>query len=293
VIAPLLRRRALLAPPSRAGLLLAFVAGAMCFLATLALSAHGAADRIAASWASSLGSAATVRIPAPEGRDAAGQRVAAALAVLEAVGLTDARVLSEAETAALAAPWLGPGVSPSALPLPVLIAVTPGAEPPDAAAVRAALADATPGAVYDDHGRWRAQLGRMAGSLADIALASAALALATLAAMVAAATRAALAGAEATTRTLRLLGARDGRIASAFDRPLALRALLGGAAGAAAASLTTLIMPGAALMEGLGVAASPAAGPELWAALAAPILAGLLAYATARATTLLMLRRAP
>jgi cell division transport system permease protein len=286
-----LKKRAPLAPPTQAGRLVAFVAAAMCFLATLALAANVVAGRVAGAWEGRLAESATVRIPAPEGRDAARPLVDAALSALDGSGLAGATVLSAAETAALTAPWLGPGVDAAALPLPVLIAVTPGPRAPSAETVRAALAASAPGAVYDDHGVWRARLQGAADRLAAIAGWSAALAFATLAAMVAVATRASLAAAAGTARTLRLLGAEDMKIAAMFDRPLAVAALTGGAVGSAAAALVLVSAPAEGLADGLGIAPDPAAGAGLWAALAAPLAACAVAYATALGSTLLLLRR--
>ena len=112
--------------------------------------------------------------------------------------------------------------------------------------------------------------------------------------MVAAATRASLAAAARMALTLRMLGAEDGRIASVFDRPVALRALAGGALGAGAAALALLAAPLSEAQAALGLSAAPdpAAGAALWGALAAPPIAAAIAYATARLSALAILRRA-
>jgi cell division transport system permease protein len=116
---------------------------------------------------------------------------------------------------------------------------------------------------------------------------------AALAAMVVTAARASLSGAAATVRTLRLIGAQDGFIARAFDRPIALRALAGGAAGAAAAALSLWIVPPLGLAEGLGAGAAAAWRPSLTLIAGAPLASAALAFAAARVAILVILRREP
>ena len=81
---------------------------AMSFLAVLAVAAGLAADRLAASWRSDLGGAATVRVIAPKAEMEA--RITDALVVLSAApGVASARLLTDAELQALIEPWLGQG----------------------------------------------------------------------------------------------------------------------------------------------------------------------------------------
>jgi cell division transport system permease protein len=283
-------RRGALAPRSAAPYLVAVVSGAMCFLAVLALEAGAAAGRIAGAWTAGFEGVATVRVPAPEGR-AAAERLAlsAVAAVAAAPGVAEARVISTEETAALAAPWLGAGVDLATLPAPILIDLRlgPGF---DAPAIQARLDEAAPGARLDDHAAWRAPLERAGAAFRRLAHWSVALMVAALVAMVAAAARASLAGAASTVRTLRLIGARDGFVASVFDRPIALRALAGGAIGGPAGVAAVLALPALGVAEALG-AASAAADPALWPALAAPLASAVVAWVTARLAVLAILRR--
>lgn len=285
------RRPGPIAPHGAAPYLVAAVSGAMCFLAVCALEAASGAGRVSGAWSDGMAGAATVRVPAPEGRSAAAPLAVAALATLaDAPGVAAARLLDADEMAALVAPWLGAGLDPSALPLPLMIEVTLADPPPTAASVQARLDAAAPGALYDDHAAWRAPLERAAAAFRRLAFWSVGLMGLALAAMVAAAAHASIAGAAATVRTLRLIGARDAYVARAFERPIVLRALIGGAVGAPAAALALAMAP---LDLGAGLGVAEAWSPQLAPVVAAPLACGALAWLTARLSILAMLRRAP
>jgi cell division transport system permease protein len=290
-------RRAPLAPRSSAPFLVAGVSGAMCFLAVCALEAGAGAARVSGAWTDGLSGAATVRVPAPEGRAAAEPAAAAALAALEAApGVEGARLMTEDEVRDLVGAWLGGGGADALLAAeaaPLMIDVALSDPPPDRQTVQAALDLTAPGAVYDDHAAWREPLDRAAAAFRRLSFWSIGLMALALAAMVVTAARASLSGASATVRTLRLIGASDPFIARAFDRPIALRALAGGAVGAAAAALALAAAPPLGLTEGLGAAAAAAWRPDLAIAAGTPIASAVLAYATARAAILLILRREP
>jgi cell division transport system permease protein len=283
------RRAGALAPRSAAPYLVAVVSGAMCFLAVLALEAGQGAARVAGAWSGALEGAATVRVPAPEGRAAAEGAALAALAVIAtAPGVESARVIPAEEAASLAAPWLGPDLDLAQLPAPILIDLRLAPDGFDAAALRSGLAVAAPGATLDDHGAWRAGVERAAAAFRRLAWWSVGLMAVALVAMVAAAARASLAGAASTVRTLRLVGAEDGFVASVFDRPIALRALAGGAIGGPAGALAVAALPAVGLAAAFG--ASTGGGPALWPVIVAPLAAAAVAYAAARLSVLALLR---
>lgn len=278
---------------------MAAVCAAMCFLAVVALEAAAGAARVAEAWTDGLSGAATVRVPAPDGREAAEPVALAAEAALAATeGVVSARLLSVEDMAALTAPWLGPEAADllGDAPAPLLIDVALRRPPPDPAQVQARLNAAAPGAVYDDHAAWRAPLADAATAFRRLAFWCVGLMGAALAAMVALAARASLSGAASTVRTLRLNGARDGFIAAAFERPIALRALVGGAVGAAAAVLALSAAPALGLADALGAPAAAFAPPGrdlpgLAALALTPVAAAALAFATARMAILAMLAR--
>ncbi|MEM8577294.1 MAG: FtsX-like permease family protein, partial [Pseudomonadota bacterium] len=210
---------------------------------------------------------------------------AAALAVLQTTtGVAGARALSDAEQAALLTPWFGDGVDLARLPVPRLIEVTlkrgGGFDP---AGLRNRLAAEVPGAVLDDHGRWRAPLVQAAWRLRTLGWLSLALIGAAVAAMVTLAAGAALAANAQVIAVLRLVGATDGYIAQAFIRRFTLRALAGAAAG------TALGLAAVALLPGGGAQAGVLTGLRLsgwgWAAplLIPPLSAAVALLATARA----------
>ena len=140
-----------------------FSAGAMAFLAVFALALSLATGRLAERWGDELARTATVRISAPEAQMAA--QTAAALRVLETTtGVARARALDDAEQAALLEPWFGPDLPIDNCPSR-LIEVIETAEGFDADGLRLRLQAEVPGAVLDDHTRWRAPLVRAADRL--------------------------------------------------------------------------------------------------------------------------------
>ena len=134
-----------------------FAAGAMAFLAVFALALSVSTGRLAARWEAELNSSVTIRISAPA--DQVEAQTSAVLKVLDqTAGVASARALEPDEQRALLAPWFGPDVPLKELPLPRLVDVLQSPEGLDAAGLRLRLAAEAPGAVLDDHSRWRAPL---------------------------------------------------------------------------------------------------------------------------------------
>ncbi len=232
-----------------------FVSGAMAFLAVFALALSMASGRLADRWASELARSATLRISAPADQRAA--RTQAVLAILgQTPGVASARALSAAEQADLLAPWFGPDLPLEHLPVPQLIEVVAADPAYDAAGLRLRLDGEVPGAVLDDHTRWRAPLVDAAHSLRRLGLISILLIGAAMAAMITLAARASLAANAQVIEVLRLVGALDRYIAQAFVRRFTLRALLGAGAGMALGMLGVALLPSAGdaggFLTGLG-----------------------------------------
>lgn len=231
--------------------LTALSAMAMAFLAVLALAAGLAADRLAAEWQDDLAGAATVRIPGLAADEAA--ETAEVEEILRTTpGIAAARALSDAEQRALLAPWFGPDLPLGDLPVPRLVEVEITGRGPDAAALQRRLDIEVPGAVYDDHGRWREPLAEAAAGLRRLAIGAMIAVVLAACAMVALAARATLAGNVEVIRTVRLVGGEDRFIAGAFIRRIAARAFLGAAAGALIALLLVGALPdlaGTALLD--------------------------------------------
>ncbi len=262
-------------------------AAAMAVLAVFAMAASFAAGQVAARWSEALARTATVRVSAPAGQLEA--QAAAALEVLRTTpGVASARRLTRAEEEALLAPWLGADLPLDALPVPALIEVVEAPGGLDAPGLSARLAGEAPGAVFDDHTRWRAPLVEAAGRLRAMGLVALALIGGAMAAMVALAAQSALAANAGVIATLRLVGARDAWIARAFVRRFTLRALGGALAGTAAGMAAVAALPrggGDGLLAGLGFR-----GAEWLWPLAIPLAAAAVAFAATRFAAFRVLR---
>jgi cell division transport system permease protein len=232
-----------------------FSAGAMAFLAVFALALSLATGRLADRWSAELARTATVRISAPAGQMEA--QTQAVLKVLETTrGIQSARVLSNAEQRKLLEPWFGPDLPLDTLPVPRLIEVIEDRQGPDVEGLRLRLAAEAPGAVFDDHTRWRQPLVNAATRLRLLAVVATVLIALSTAAMITLAANAALAANATVISVLRLVGARDTYIARAFVRRFTLRAFWGALVGTLAAMLGVLLLPSAAeegaFLTGLG-----------------------------------------
>ncbi len=219
-----------------------FAAAAMAFLAVCALALALTAGRVADQWSDDLSHSATLRISGPAEQQQ--EQTEAALIILqETPGVANARLLSDQEQAALLAPWLGSDLPLADLPFPRLIEVQSDQTGYDTEALQQRLTDELPGAVLDDHSRWRAPLVEAAQGLQRLGLVSLLLIGGTLAATVTLAARAALAANTQVIEVLRLVGAQDRFVIHAFVRRLTLRALLGSGAGMALGVLAVLLLP--------------------------------------------------
>ncbi|MEC3859824.1 FtsX-like permease family protein [Mesobacterium sp. TK19101] len=218
-------------------------AAAMAFLAVFALALSLAAGRIASRWGDELARSSTIRISAPA--EEADAQTAAAIRVLETTpGILSARALSDAEQQALLEPWFGPDIPIADLPVPRLIEVVETEDGYDGVGLRLRLSAEVPGAVLDDHSRWRRPLVTSAARLRLLGWVSILLIAAATAAMVTLAAHAALAANAKVITVLRLVGATDNYIAGAFVRRFTLRALTGAAVGAVLAVVAVLLLPG-------------------------------------------------
>ncbi|WP_159089123.1 ABC transporter permease [Tateyamaria sp. Alg231-49] len=219
-----------------------FASGAMAFLAVFALALSLASGRLAQRWGDELAGTATIRIVAPQ--DQRAEQTAAALNVLETTpGVASARALTDAEQQALLAPWFGSDLPLDTLPVPRLIEIFTTGQSFDATGLRLRLAAEVPGAVLDDHGRWRAPLVAAAQRLRFLGWLAAGLILAAVASMVTLAANAALAANAQVVAVLRLVGATDSYIAQAFVRRFTWRALVGSTVGVALGIAAVWVLP--------------------------------------------------
>lgn len=276
-------------PPSgHTAWLTSFTAGAMAFLAVFALALSLAAGRLADRWSDALERTATVRLSAPE--DQIDLQTKAVLAILSTTpGIATARAMTDDEQRALLEPWFGPDLPIDALPLPRLIELTESGSGYDGEGLRQRLAAEAPGAVLDDHTRWRRPLAVAAARLRLLGLLSIALIGTATAAMITLAANSALAANAQVVKVLRLVGARDSYIARAFVRRFTLRALSGAAAGTAAGMIGVALLPSTdsagGFLTGLGFQGASWLYP-----LILPPLAAMVAFAATRASAFRKLR---
>jgi len=258
-----------------------FTSGAMAFLAVFALALSMASGRLADRWGEELAKSVTVRISAP--LEQVERQTKAAVRVLETTaGIATVRVLNTAEQQALLAPWFGPDVPIDDLPIPKLIEVIETDDGFDAAGLRLRLQAEAPGAVLDDHTRWRKPLTVAAGRLRALGWVSIAIIGGATAAMITLAANAALAANLQVIRVLRLIGATDGYIARAFVRRFTLRALGGALIGTIIGMGAILMLPQATgdriFLTGLGFQQA-----QWFMPLIIPVLAGIVAFFATRA----------
>jgi cell division transport system permease protein len=257
-----------------------FSAGVMAFLAVFALALSLATGRLADRWGNELARTATVRISAPEGQMAA--QTAAALRVLETTaGVDRARAMTDEEQAALLAPWFGPGLPISDLPIPRLIEVIETSEGFDAEGLRLRLSAEVPGAMLDDHTRWRQPLVRAASRLRLLGWVSLLLIGAAVGAMITLAANAALAANAQVISVLRLVGAQDTYIAHAFVRRFTLRALSGAFVGVVLGCGAILLLPRAQMEGGFLTGLGFQGWHWVWP-LIIPLLAAAVAFVATR-----------
>lgn len=288
ILAPDRQADRVVPPSGHTAWLTQFTAAAMAFLAVFALALSLAAGRLADRWSDALERTATVRLSAPE--DQIDLQTAAVLEVLTTTpGITSARALTDDEQRALLEPWFGPDLPVDALPLPRLIELTEDSAGYDAEGLRQRLAAEAPGAVLDDHTRWRRPLAVAADRLRLLGLLSIGLIAAATAAMITLAANAALAANAQVIRVLRLVGARDAYIARAFVRRFTLRALSGAAIGTALGMIGVALLPSTeaagSFLTGLGFTGAGWILP-----LTLPPLAALVAFLATRASAFRKLR---
>ena len=265
-----------------------FTSAAMAFLAVFALALSLATGRLANRWSAELAQTSTLRISAPVDQLAAQTR--AALIVLETTpGVAQARPLTADEQRALLAPWFGPDLPVETLPIPQLIEIIEDSDGYDATGLRARLQAEVPGAVLDDHTRWREPLVAAAGRLRTLGLVAILLIAASTGAMITLAANAALAASAQVIRVMRLVGARDIYISRAFVRRFTLRALTGATVGMIAGILAVMLLPRTDVAGGFLTGLGFQGAHWLWP-LVIPPLAAIVAFFATRAAALRTLR---
>ncbi len=275
-------------PAGLTGHLTMFSAAAMSFLAVFALILTVAATRLADHWEQALAGTATVRVTAPDGQMEA--YLGSVLAILQTTdGVVSTRALELEEQEALLVPWLGNDLPLDNLTMPRLVEVEIGPDGIDELGLNLRLEAEAPGAVFDDHTRWRAPLAQAAVRLKFLGWGAILLIGLTMAAVVALSSKAALAASRQEIDVLHLVGAEDRYIARAFVWRFTGRAVAGALVGTAVGVLAVFLVPD-----------DPAAGSFLtglhpngagWLLpLMVPPFAAAVAYVATRFTVLRLLK---
>jgi cell division transport system permease protein len=217
---------------SISGSALIAVVAIMTFLASLTTGAVMLVGQAASEWQSDVAREVTIQVlPAP-GRDIEAIVARAAAVVRGAPGISDVRVYSKEESSKLLEPWLGTGLTLDDLPVPRLIVVKLGSGTrPDMGALRRQLAEQAPGATLDDHRGWVDRMRAMAGTAVAVGVGVLVLMFAATILSVTFATRGAMATNKTVIEVLHFVGAKNGFIASNFQRHFLLLGLQGGAIG--------------------------------------------------------------
>ena len=244
-----------------------------------------------------------ITIQIVEGRPAERERqAAAALALLQRVqGVSQARIVPQAELDALVEPWLGDVASGSGIdaddagvPVPALIdARLSGTLTPERLArLQAQLRAAVPSARVDAQSTWLKPVFGAVVSLQWLALALIVLLSCATGAAVLLAARTALGNNRETIEIVHLLGGSDKQIAGIFQRSIAIDAASGGIAGFAAAFVVIFLLGRSFAALQAGIVTGSALGWIDWAVVALiPLAVAALATVTARWTVMRALRR--
>lgn len=224
-----------------AGSALILVIAIMTFLSCLTLGAVTLVRDTASAWQTQIAREATIQIKPQDGLDMEAALADARRVATGFSGVRSATVVDRGATQRLLEPWLGAGFDLDELPVPrlVIVAIDP-AGPPDFISLRAALAEAVPEAVLDDHRTWVDRLVAMANTTVTIGVSVLALMLAATVLAIVFATRGAMAGNGHIIEVLHFVGAEARFIAREFRHHFLLIGMKGAAAGGLAAAAVFL-----------------------------------------------------
>ena len=214
------RPTAPIVPPANvSGNALVLVIAIMAFLACLTLGAVSMVRSTAQSWESQISREITIQIKPDDKLDMEKALADARDLALTFDGTTDGTIVDKAATARLLEPWLGAGLDLDDLPVPRLVIITIDEQnPPDFAAMRAALTETIPQAYLDDHRTWVDRLVAMARTTALIGTGVLVLVFSAMVLTVIFATRGTLSGNRHIVEVLHFVGAEAGFVASEFQK---------------------------------------------------------------------------
>ena len=218
-----------------------FTAGAMSFLAVVGLAFSLICSDLSNEWGESLKNS-SLRLSAPT--DLLEKQTNMALAILEQTsGVESARLVGIGAKKKLLEPWLGVDFPLEAIAMPALIEIRETEAGIDYEGLRLRLSAELPSASLDNHSEWRRPIEVVSKLVSQLGMFTVILIMLSSIAMVTMASNAALSANVKVLRVLRLVGAFDTFIVTAFVRIFTLRVFLGSLTGTVCAGLVLFLIP--------------------------------------------------
>lgn len=239
------RANAPIVPPgSVAGRSLTFVIAIMTFLASLTAGGVYLVFNAASVWTNNISSEITVQVQSRGGGSEDARVAEIAKFLTDQNGIKQVEPYSREQSLRLVEPWIGKSEILKSFAIPRLIAVEIDRDyPPDIPTLKKVLEAKYPGAVLDDHGRWRGEIHRLTRFLELAGIGMLALMAAATGAVIIAAATSALASNKEIVSVLNLVGAEEKFIASQFEMHFLKVGVKAGIAGAGMAALVFLTLP--------------------------------------------------
>ena len=226
-----------------------FTAGAMSFLAVVGLAFSLICSDLSNEWGESLKNS-SLRLSAPT--DLLEKHTNMALAILEQTsGVESARLVGIGAKKKLLEPWLGVDFPLEAIAMPALIEIRETEAGVDYEGLRLRLSAELPSASLDNHSEWRRPIEVVSKLVSQLGMFTVILIVLSSISMVTMASNAALSANVKVLRVLRLVGAFDTFIVTAFVRIFTLRVFLGSLTGTVCAGLVLFLIP--TFSENLGI----------------------------------------
>ena len=226
-----------------------FTAGAMSFLAVVGLAFSLICSDLSNEWGESLKNS-SLRLSAPT--DLLEKQTNMALAILEQTsGVESARLVGIGAKKKLLEPWLGVDFPLEAIAMPALIEIRETEAGVDYEGLRFRLSAELPSASLDNHSEWRRPIEVVSKLVSQLGMFTVILIVLSSISMVTMASNAALSANVKVLRVLRLVGAFDTFIVTAFVRIFTLRVFLGSLTGTVCAGLVLFLIP--TFSENLGI----------------------------------------
>lgn len=226
-----------------------FTAGAMSFLAVVGLAFSLICSDLSNEWGESLKNS-SLRLSAPT--DLLEKQTKVALAILEQTsGVKSARLVGIGAKKKLLEPWLGVDFPLEAIAMPALIEIHETEAGVDYEGLRLRLSAELPSAILDNHAEWRRPIEVVSKLVSQLGMFTVILIMLSSIAMVTMASNAALSANVKVLRVLRLVGAFDTFIVTAFVRIFTLRVFLGSLTGTVCAGIVLFLIP--TFSENLGI----------------------------------------